>query len=322
MSRDRSTTDASGQSLETLSALFDDALEAEAARFARRRLLHDAAWQSRVARWQLAGDVLRGERVHPLPVSFTDRLRVALTHEASILAGGAGQTGPAAAASTTIASPRPPLRRWPWLGGAALAASVAVVALLVWPQAPLPPSASGAATAVADGMPQAASPVAATAGTAAVTAPGADSPRADVVFDTASAKTQASRVASVGASRTARRASARATVPSTLPGTATLANAAPTTLAVAAAASHAPAGDASDPFGLQGLAIPSRPWPRDRFGLGREGAMTTAYEFREPAPGSDDPFRVGTSRTPRALGHAPAAPHTSDYAPVTRDAPP
>ena len=53
---------------ETLSALFDGQLEGDAARFALRRLEHDAGWRETCGRWQLAGDQARefmsGERVH------------------------------------------------------------------------------------------------------------------------------------------------------------------------------------------------------------------------------------------------------------------
>ncbi|GAB2611517.1 sigma-E factor negative regulatory protein [Novilysobacter erysipheiresistens] len=106
---------------ETLSALFDGELDDAAARFAVKRLDHDRQWREACGRWQLAGDALRGQASGVAPAGFADRVGAAL------------RDGDAVAAST-VAAPATrtatPMHR-NWIGGAALAASVAVAALFV-----------------------------------------------------------------------------------------------------------------------------------------------------------------------------------------------
>lgn len=119
---------------ETLSALLDGELSGDARRFALRRLVHDEEWQRSAARWQLAGDVLRGQPVEPAPPGFADRVAAAVAAEAAV----AGAES--AAATPGTASPGRPRRQARWIGGAALAASVAMIALLTV-RAPLDPAA-------------------------------------------------------------------------------------------------------------------------------------------------------------------------------------
>lgn len=118
MMSDRPTTD----DLETLSALFDGALDADAARFAQKRLGHDAQWQQACGRWQLIGDALRGQATAAAPADFAPRVRDAL----------AGEPVPVLLPEPAPARPaRTAARRAPmWIGGA-LAASVAAVAVFV-----------------------------------------------------------------------------------------------------------------------------------------------------------------------------------------------
>ncbi|QOW18937.1 sigma-E factor negative regulatory protein [Lysobacter ciconiae] len=102
-----------------LSALFDGQLGPDETRFALKRLGQDAAWREACGRWQLAGDVLRGDGVAPAPTGFADRVMAAVAQEQ--------QHAPL--------SPFPPrrvaVRHKPrWVGGA-LAASVAIAALFV-----------------------------------------------------------------------------------------------------------------------------------------------------------------------------------------------
>ncbi|HZH44362.1 MAG TPA: RseA family anti-sigma factor [Lysobacter sp.] len=92
---------------ETLSALVDGELHGDASRFALRRLGHDAGWRNTAARWQLIGDVLRGNSVAIAPDGFADRVAARLSAD--------GAT-------------RPRRRVWHWAGGGALAASLALVA--------------------------------------------------------------------------------------------------------------------------------------------------------------------------------------------------
>jgi len=105
---------------ETLSALLDGELTGEARRFALRRLAHDREWQRAASRWQLAGDVLRGQAVEPAPAGFADRVAAAVAAEM------AGAQAPALRRPAAVVRPG---RRTRWIGGAALAASVAVAAL-------------------------------------------------------------------------------------------------------------------------------------------------------------------------------------------------
>lgn len=106
---------------ETLSALFDGELHGDGARFAMRRLGHDAHWRDACGRWQLLGDVLRGQASAQAPADFAARVEAALAAE---------RVGQAALATREDRQAAPAPRRWGRIGGAALAASVAVVAVL------------------------------------------------------------------------------------------------------------------------------------------------------------------------------------------------
>lgn len=110
-----------GSDAENLSALFDGQLGSDAARFALKRLEREADSREACGRWQLAGDVLRGEGVAPAATGFADRVMAAIEHEQE-------QT---ALAGTNASSARTRTRHHPrWIGGA-LAASVAIAALFV-----------------------------------------------------------------------------------------------------------------------------------------------------------------------------------------------
>src|SRR5690606_23011598 len=108
-----------------LSAMLDGELSPDQARFMLRRLQHDADLAGCWERWQVCGDVLRGQRNALLPADFSQKIAVA------IAADGA----PPSQARAHSGGPR--LLRWG--GGAALAASVAMAALLVGRQAGLEP---------------------------------------------------------------------------------------------------------------------------------------------------------------------------------------
>lgn len=101
------------QRRQQLSALVDGDLAPDQARFLLRRLGHDPELVGRWQRWQLAGDVLRGQPLATLPGganAFAAQVAAAVSREGA-RPGGAGR-------------PR-------WQHVAALAASVAVVALFV-----------------------------------------------------------------------------------------------------------------------------------------------------------------------------------------------
>lgn len=102
---------------EQLSALVDGELGADEARFLLRRMEHDPELAGCQERWQLLGDVMRGQAPALAPAGFSAAVAAAI-----------------AAEPTPQAEPRRQVRRsgWrAWGGGAALAASVAAVALFI-----------------------------------------------------------------------------------------------------------------------------------------------------------------------------------------------
>src|SRR5690606_20723883 len=108
-----------------LSAMLDGELSPDQARFMLRRLQHDRELAARWERWQVCGDVLRGRGHALLPADFSSRVAAAIA---------APQTAGTAQAAASAGSARPHrLLRW---GGGALAASVALVALLMARQLP------------------------------------------------------------------------------------------------------------------------------------------------------------------------------------------
>ena len=117
---------------ESLSALFDGELRDDAARFALKRLEHDHEWREACGRWQLAGDVLRGRADAMAPAGFADRV------------AGALQASPVGAVAGGRSAQAGYRRRW--IGGAALAASVALAALLVPRPSTVPSPDAGVAT--------------------------------------------------------------------------------------------------------------------------------------------------------------------------------
>ncbi|MBA3486707.1 MAG: hypothetical protein H0T88_05900, partial [Lysobacter sp.] len=104
-----------------LSALIDGELSADEARFLLRRLQHDPELADCWERWQLCGDVLRSRVDAIVPDGFSRRVATALAAEPQASKANASAGGP----------------RWlRWGGGAALAASVAVIALFLARQSP------------------------------------------------------------------------------------------------------------------------------------------------------------------------------------------
>ncbi|GHA69953.1 RseA family anti-sigma factor [Cognatilysobacter bugurensis] len=157
MTTDRPNAD----ELENLSALFDDALDADAARFARKRLGHDAEWQQACGRWQLIGDALRGQATAAAPADFALRVHDAVAREPVPVP----EFMPVVSRPAAGAAPR---RRAPmWIGGA-LAASLAAVAVFVARPPVEPPAIDPASSVVAQ---QAAEPGAVERDIAAVSVP-------------------------------------------------------------------------------------------------------------------------------------------------------
>ncbi|MDR1074867.1 MAG: hypothetical protein LBL59_00745 [Xanthomonadaceae bacterium] len=100
-----------------LSTLIDGGLPADEARFMLRRLQHDHELAGCIDRWQLYGAVMRREVRIVAPADFSQRVTAAIAAEAL------------AVAAATRQPKRPGWVKWG--GGAALAASIAAVALFV-----------------------------------------------------------------------------------------------------------------------------------------------------------------------------------------------
>ncbi|HLT44102.1 MAG TPA: sigma-E factor negative regulatory protein, partial [Luteimonas sp.] len=117
-----------------LSAMLDGELSPDEARFMLRRLQHDTVLASCWERWQVCGDVLRGQGNELLPTDFARRVALAVAGDA---------------ADTRHHSPgrnaRPRIARWG--GGAAIAASVALLAIFATRQLPEPGALPGPAAA-------------------------------------------------------------------------------------------------------------------------------------------------------------------------------
>ena len=100
-----------------LSALVDGDLAPDQARFLLRRMQHDTELSGCLERWQLCGDVLRGQARAPAPAGFAGRIAAAIAAEA---------VQPTARAASS--RHRGSLAKW---GGGALAASLAAIALFM-----------------------------------------------------------------------------------------------------------------------------------------------------------------------------------------------
>ena len=273
-----------------LSALMDGDLAADEARFLLRRLQHDHELAGCWERWQLCGDVLRGQGRAPAPAGFAERVAQAIAAESSPAATTASQA--------QAARPRNLLARW---GGGALAASVALVALfMARQQSPQDvPVSEGAQVASA----QAASPAAVPESPSAP-APDAEAYAAAAVAVAASVPrrqdtTRRSATRSQQVARSAQRV-ARAETPlranGTTPG-------APLE-AVATLTASAPVHNAVNPFSHRTQdagAVASRPWPRSALSAypSGSGSLTTGYS-------SDSATRTFYPFEPRMPSGAPA----------------
>src|SRR5690606_32363861 len=108
-----------------LSAMLDGELSPDEARFMLRRLQHDTVLAACWERRQVCGDVLRGQRNDLLPPDLAQR-------GAPAVAGDAGEGG----RDASVRLVRPRIARWG--GGAAIAASVALLAVFASRQLPVP----------------------------------------------------------------------------------------------------------------------------------------------------------------------------------------
>ncbi|MGH8053977.1 MAG: sigma-E factor negative regulatory protein [Stenotrophomonas sp.] len=250
-----------------LSALVDGELAADEARFMLRRLEHDADLSACQERWQMLGDTLRGQACAPAPMDFSAKVRAAIAADIK-------QHGP-----VQMTPQRPARSGWMrWSGGAALAASVAAVALFM-AREQLPgealPDPVIATTAQVSSMPVQPAPDAGqVVGDAAALVAAAPA----VAVAVARRQDATQRRGSATRTQQAARASsiARVTEPQR-------ALAAAPALPVPAVAS----GLQRDPFAAAGN-LQARPWPRSA--LSQSGALNASFPVREQGGATFYPF--------------------------------
>ncbi|MBA0447762.1 sigma-E factor negative regulatory protein [Stenotrophomonas maltophilia] len=241
---------------EQLSAMVDGELGADEARFLLRRMEHDPELAGCQERWQLLGDVMRGQASALAPAGFS----------AAVAAAIAAEPAPQAA-------PRRQVRRsgWrAWGGGAALAASVAAVALFMGgeklkeatPGEPLAPQVVASQAELPTAPTDTAPVTEASAGTAAMAV--AATPA--LAMAAAASRRQDTRRASATRSQQAARAAQR----EDMPQRAVAAAQAPLTPTVPANASR------NMPFGEVG-GLQARPWPRSSLAPAAGGALNASF---------------------------------------------
>ncbi|MFC6838649.1 sigma-E factor negative regulatory protein [Xanthomonas theicola] len=251
-----------------LSALIDGELPADEARFVLRRLQHDEELSGCHERWQLCGDILRGRVCMPAPADFGERVRQAVAAEA-----------PRAAAGSR--------RSWRWGGSAALAASVAAIALFMTRErlpdaAPIAPPAQ-VASSVSPASVTPAAPI------AVPQVPAAPAPAVAIA-----ANRRQDAAARRGATRTqqaARSSAARAAEPARAIAAATPSRPTPALpLAPTAAGAVVAQQHVGDPFAHQAAPPQARPWPRSALGPAASGSEFTASFPRHGVPAAFYPF--------------------------------
>lgn len=286
-----------GDDRENLSALFDGELDGDAARFALKRLGHDAQWRQACGRWQLCGDVLRGRAQGVAPADFADRVAAAIAADAAI------QRSRESAAPADAIRERPRSRRG-WFGGAALAASVAVAALFV--ARPFSDDAAGGSAdpvqvtvpALAAAQPQPATPAAVDPAATASGVPAATSGDASVLAGGAAATAVA--VAELPRRLNERRSRGQSQR-AALRASAGRQAEAPVQVAAIGGASPLPADAARNPFHPPQNETPAaRPWPRAVLpnfpadhgytaSYGSSGSLSPSFYPFEPAAATDEP---------------------------------
>ncbi|UYB51063.1 sigma-E factor negative regulatory protein [Xanthomonas sp. AM6] len=288
-----------------LSALIDGELPADEARFVLRRLQHDEELSGCHERWQLCGDILRGRVCMPAPADFAARVRQAVAAEAQH--ADAARDGAAAGHR----------RSWRWGGSAALAASVAAIALFVARErlpeaAPAAPATQVASSTSAPSAPSAPAAPAAVAQVPTPTPTPAD-PQGDLGAAVAAAPAVAiaanrrqDAAARRGATRTqqaARSSAARAAEPARAIAAALPPRPTPALPLTATAAGPVVAQQrAGDPFAHQAAPLQARPWPRSALAPAASSGEFTASFPRQGAAAAFYPFE------PRLPADAAASP--------------
>lgn len=281
---------------EALSALFDGELAPDAVRFAFKRMDHDAGWRDACGRWQLIGDVLRGQAATIAPASFANSVMQAVAAQP--------EAAPAGRAASASAPARGSARsRWPWMGGAAVAASVALVSLFVAgpdPQtsAPVPGTRVAAEAAPVPGPAQRVGDVGASSEATAPTLTPVPTPRS------ALARADSAAAAGAASSPRSRRAVPAGSVPTPVdpPSVDSGSLVADPMLAVASAS---PATAMEDPFRPAADEIATRPWPRAV--LPGSGSQSLTVGFGAPATPSPS-FYPFEPKLPAEAASQPAEP--------------
>ena len=238
-----------------LSALIDGELPLDEARFLLRRLDHDADLRGCWVRWQLCGDVLGGRVGAYARDGLSTRVAAAV-----------------AAESTPARAPVAGDRRWWRLGGgAALAASAAMIALFLSRQSPDVRVPTGMPAQVASNpSPSVIQPPV----TPAAQPPAPTAPRRAAEVASALAVADAPRRLTT---RRSRGQSQRAALRSPVRGV-------EAPVALAAATPFGTPATAVDPFSGQHLKLANRPWPRALLpGASGNGAFTVDYGNRTDA---------------------------------------
>ncbi|QNH22055.1 regulatory protein [Xanthomonas sp. GW] len=293
-----------------LSALIDGELPADEARFVVRRLQHDEELAGCHERWQLCGDILRGRVCMPAPADFGERVRQAVAAEA--------QRAEVARASDAAGS----RRAWRWGGSAALAASVAAIALFMTRErlpdaapapAPVQVASSSAPAAAAPAVPVAAVPQ------TPAPAPAPTDPQGDL-----GAAVAAAPAVAIAANRRQDAAVRRGATRTQQAARSSAARAAEPVRAIAAAAPSRPAASAlpptataagqalaqqhaGDPFAHQPAPLQARPWPRSALAPAASGGAFTASFPRQGASAAFYPFepRLPADAAPAPLPQQP-----------------
>lgn len=236
-----------------LSALVDGELGADEARFLVRRMEHDPELAGCQERWQLLGDVMRGQASLLAPAGFSAAVAAAIAVE------------PAPQAEPKRQARRSGWRAW---GGGALAASVAAVALFVGREKlqeapPVDVSAPQVIASQAQLPPASGQPAAVTEASVDTAAMAVASVPA--VAMAAASRRQDARRASATRSQQAARVAQRDDAPLRA-----VASQAPLTPTV-------PASSARNlPFGEVG-SLQARPWPRSSLAPAAGGALNASF---------------------------------------------
>ncbi|WP_303636363.1 RseA family anti-sigma factor [Stenotrophomonas tuberculopleuritidis] len=234
---------------EQLSALVDGELGADEARFLLRRMEHDPELGGCQERWQLLGDVMRGQASLLAPAGFSAAVAAAISAE------------PAPQTDARRQVRRSGWRAW---GGGALAASVAAVALFMGREKlqEAPPVDVAAPQVIASQAELPAAPAPVTEASAAPAAIGLAS--APAVAVAAASRRQDARRASATRSQQAARVAQRDVQPQRAVASQAL------TPTVPASAAR------SLPFGEVG-SLQARPWPRSSLAPAAGGALNASF---------------------------------------------